>query len=335
MNSSSLGKFRSLGVATILAVYLLILVGGAVRATGAGMGCPDWPTCFGRFIPPTSEQQLPDNYQQIYADRGYAETRFNVKKTWIEYLNRLLGVSIGIAILLTMVASRKYWKHDPVVTVVCVAAFLSVAFQGWLGSRVVASNLEPGMITLHMLMAQLIVAMLIYAIIRSQRSVADGRGLDKLPSAFHSVMLVAMGMVLLQMVMGTQVRESVDIVSRTLSNESRELWIERLDVIFYVHRSFSSIILFTNLWLVWKVWTLLPAGHLIRRFSAVLAGLLVVTILLGVTMDRLHIPAFAQPLHLWFASLIFGVQFSIYYLYQNGLNFGTVTVQAAFQEPAR
>ena len=329
MKNTSVGKFRTLGVATILAVYLLILVGGAVRATGSGMGCPDWPTCFGRFVPPTSEQQLPENYQQIYADRGYADTRFNVKKTWIEYLNRLLGVSIGFAIFLTMIASRRYWKPDPVVTKVCIAAFFAVAFQGWLGSRVVASNLEPGMITVHMLMAQVIVAMLIYAIVRSQRAIADGAGLDQLPAIFHKVLLVAMGMILLQMIMGTQVRESVDIIARAMSNESRELWIERLDLIFYVHRSFSSIILFTNLWLVWKLWSVLPAGHIIRKFAVTLAWLLVATILLGVTMDRLHIPAFAQPLHLWFASLIFGVQFAIYHLYRNGLNFGSRGVSAA------
>lgn len=328
MNNTSVSKFRMLGVSTILAVYLLILVGGAVRATGAGMGCPDWPTCFGRFIPPTSEQQLPENYQQIYADRGYAETRFNVKKTWIEYLNRLLGVSIGIAIFLTMIASRKYRKHDPVVTGMCIAAFIAVAFQGWLGSRVVASNLEPGMITVHMLMAQVIVAMLIYAIVRSQRAIADGAGLKQLPAVFHKVLLAAMGMILLQMVMGTQVRESVDIIAKSLSNESRELWVERLDLIFYVHRSFSSIILFTNLWLVWKLWSVLPTGHVIRKFAVALALLLVLTILLGVTMDRLNIPAFAQPLHLWFASLIFGVQFSIYHLYRNGLNFGGGQVAA-------
>jgi len=278
MNNISLGRFRSLGIATILAVYLLILVGGAVRATGSGMGCPDWPTCFGRLIPPTSEQQLPANYQQVYAERGYAETRFNVRKTWIEYLNRLLGVSIGIAIFMTMLASRKFWKIDPVVTGVSIAAFFSVAFQGWLGSRVVASNLAPGMITVHMLMAQLIVAMLIYAITRSQRSVTDAAGLDRLPPVFHKVLIAAMVMVVIQMVMGTQVRESVDIIAKSMSNESRELWMNRIDVIFYVHRSFSSIILFTNLWLIWKVWTMLPAGHLVRRFAVALATLLVATI---------------------------------------------------------
>ena len=62
-----------------------------MRASGAGMGCPDWPLCFGQWIPPTDVDQLPANYQEIYADRGYADTTFNATKTWIEYLNRLLG----------------------------------------------------------------------------------------------------------------------------------------------------------------------------------------------------------------------------------------------------
>lgn len=319
MNSQKIHKFRALGLTTVLAVYLLILVGGAVRATGAGMGCPDWPTCFGRWIPPLSEQQLPADYQQIYADRGYAETRFNATKTWIEYLNRLLGVSIGLFIFFTMLASRHFRKTDPVVTGVAVAAFLAVGFQGWLGSRVVASNLQPGMITLHMLMAQCIVAMLIYTLIRSQRNVISADGVADLPGVFNKVAIAVMVMTLIQMVMGTQVRESIDIIARTLNHGSRELWIEQIDLIFYVHRSFSSIILFTNLWLAWKLWKCLPEGHVLRKFAVGLTVLLIATIMLGVTMDRLHVPAVAQPLHLWFASLIFGVQFSIYLLYRGGL----------------
>ncbi len=319
MNPAQISRFRNLGLTTVIAVYILILVGGAVRASGAGMGCPDWPTCFGQWVPPTSEQQLPADYQQIYADRGYAETRFNVRKTWIEYLNRLLGVSIGIFIFLTMLASRHFRKYDVVVTWVCIAAFLAVAFQGWLGSRVVASNLRPGMITLHMLMAQCIVAMLLYGVVRSQREVVPMSGVARLPAVVNKVLIAVMLMTIVQMVMGTQVRESVDIIAKAMNNASRELWIERLNVIFYVHRSFSSIILFTNLWLVWTLWKTLPSGHLMRSFAVGLLVLLIATILLGVTMDRLHIPAFAQPLHLWFASLIFGVQFTIFLLYRAAL----------------
>jgi hypothetical protein len=77
--------------ATLVVVLLLILAGGIVRSSGSGMGCPDWPLCFGQVIPPLVESDLPANYQEIYAERGYADTRFNALKTWTEYLNRLLG----------------------------------------------------------------------------------------------------------------------------------------------------------------------------------------------------------------------------------------------------
>lgn len=322
MNRAEISRFRSLALVTVLFVYFLILVGGAVRASGSGMGCPDWPTCFGRWIPPTSEQQLPADYQQIYADRGYAQARFNATKTWIEYLNRLLGVMIGLLIFATLIASRRYWRADKAVTLVALGAFVAVAFQGWLGSRVVASNLQPGMITLHMLMAQFIVALLIYGLVRSQRALAPSQGLDGLSDKFRVVLIAAMLMILLQMVMGTQVREAIDIIARSLEADTRNQWIERLPPIFLVHRSFSSIILFTNLWLVWQMWKHLQPGHLLRKLAVLLAFVLIATILMGVTMDRLHMPAAAQPLHLWLASIIFGIQFAIYNLYQFGLQAG-------------
>lgn len=127
-------RFRNIGVITIASVYFLILVGGVVRSTGSGMGCPDWPKCFGSWVPPTEINQLPDNYLEVYKNKRieknqklagylssmgftqlandifshpsqYLETEFNVSKTWIEYLNRLVGALIGVFIFLTLIFS--------------------------------------------------------------------------------------------------------------------------------------------------------------------------------------------------------------------------------------
>src|SRR6185295_10672616 len=133
--------FHRLTILALLAVYILILVGGIVRSTGSGMGCPDWPTCFGRLIPPTTVDQLPANYKEEYAafrqkkNQKFAryltliglnetadkiandqailiEADFNATKTWVEYINRLVGVIIGLLIIALFISSRKTRSAD-------------------------------------------------------------------------------------------------------------------------------------------------------------------------------------------------------------------------------
>ena len=305
-------RFRRIGAITIFAVYFLILVGGIVRASGAGMGCPDWPTCFGQWVPPTDVSELPSDYQAIYAERGYKDTHFNPVKTWTEYLNRLTGATIGLLILLTAWSSRIYLKNDKRVFYLSLTSVFLVGFQAWLGSAVVASNLKPFMITLHMLLALVIVALLIYVLARSQRVFIRRIDTDTLPSAFKTVLMTAMVMTLLQVAMGTQVRESVDMITNQHGYIDRQFWRDDFPVIFYAHRSFSSIILFVNLWLAWKLYRLIERNNILHQFGYVLAGLVTAAILAGVSLDRLGFPAVAQPIHLLLANLIFGAQFFIY-----------------------
>ena len=136
-------RYRRIALITVIAVYFLFLVGASVRASGAGMGCPDWPTCFGQWIPPTSESELPSNYQEIYAERGYAETRFNVVKTWTEYFNRLVGATIGLLIFATAWISWPLRKYDRSIAIASIAAFFMVGFQGWLGAKVCLLYTSP------------------------------------------------------------------------------------------------------------------------------------------------------------------------------------------------
>ncbi|MEY4195204.1 MAG: hypothetical protein RLZZ226_1572 [Pseudomonadota bacterium] len=304
-------RFLRMGLITIMAVYFLIAIGGVVRASGAGMGCPDWPTCFGQWIPPLEESQLPANYQQIYAERGYADTRFNPVKTWTEYGNRLVGASIGVLILLTLVYSIPFLRRDKPVFWLSAVVFLLIGFQGWLGSQVVASNLKPAMITAHMVTAFLIVSLLIYTLTRSQRDTLRQLRLGVLPDRFNTVLGIAMAMTLLQIAMGTQIRESVDVIALDLGNANRDIWREHFPVIFYIHRSFSSVILLTNFWLVWMLIRHHGWHTLTGRFGIGLVSLLLCAVLSGITLDRLGFPAYIQPLHLLLANLIFGVQFSL------------------------
>jgi cytochrome c oxidase assembly protein subunit 15 len=313
LNNGSILRFRRLGLWTIFAVYLVILAGGIVRASGAGMGCPDWPTCFGQWVPPTDESQLPANYHEIYAQRGYENTEFNPVKTWTEYSNRLVGATTGILVLLTAWASRIFLKRDKTIFYLSLANLFLIGFQGWLGSSVVASNLKPYMITLHMLMALLIVALVIYTIARSQRETLSMIDSSRLPPRFNTVLAVAIGMTLLQVAMGTQVRETVDYLAHEHSYIDRQYWREGFPIIFYVHRSFSSVILFTNLWLLWKLReAYYGRPNLFLRTGYGLIGLIVTAILAGVSLDRLGIPPVAQPIHLLMATLIFGVQFFLF-----------------------
>ena len=305
-------RFRRLGMITICAVYLVILVGGIVRASGAGMGCPDWPTCFGQWVPPTSEAQLPENYQEIYAERGYKNTQFNPVKTWTEYTNRLVGVSIGFCILLTAWASRIYLKSDKSIFYLCLSVLFITGFQGWLGSAVVASNLKPFMITLHMLLALFIVALLIFSIAKSQRDYLVDIDSSQLSSSVYTAIKFAMGFTLIQIAMGTQVREAVDFIAHEHKYIDREYWRDSFPIIFYIHRSFSAIILFTNLWISWKIYQSVDKDNVLLRCAYLLVGVIATAIIAGITLDRLGVPPIAQPIHLLMANIIFGVQFFIY-----------------------
>ena len=315
-DTPALARFRRMAWITLFAVYFLILVGGSVRASGAGMGCPDWPTCFGSWIPPTSEAQLPANYQEIYADLGYAETEFNVVKTWIEYLNRLTGVTIGFLILLTAIYSWSVRRHDKSIATASVAAFLMVGFQGWLGSKVVASNLMPGMITLHMLMALAIVGTLLFAVARARRGIMMAESIEGIDPRFEKWLYVVMALTVIQVTMGTQVREMVDYLNHTQGAE-RSSWVDALPWFFYVHRSFSAIVLFANLWLVALLVRSVGWTHTLTRFTIAMIMVIGLAIVSGATLGHLGMPALVQPLHLVGASLLFGLQFLIWMSYRH------------------
>ena len=316
-DNPALKRYRRMVWITIAAVYFLILVGATVRASGSGMGCPDWPTCFGSWVPPTSEAQLPVNYQEIYAELGYSDTRFNVVKTWTEYANRLLGVSIGFLIFLTAIYSWSCRAHDTRIFKASVAAFLMVGFQGWLGSKVVSSNLLPGMITIHMLVALAIVGTLLYAVAQARRGIMASQSVGNIDQRFGKWLYIVLGLTVLQVAMGTQVREMTDFIRESQGEELRSSWIDAMPWFFYVHRSFSAVVLFTNLWLARLLVMSLGWQHTLSRLTLTMICVIGAAVFSGAALGHLGMPALVQPTHLLAASLLFGLQFLIWMSYRH------------------
>ncbi len=309
-NSEFGRSFRRFGIITIIAVYVLIAVGSIVRMTDSGMGCPDWPRCFGQWIPPTDISQLPENYKTVFAVAGKQIADFDAFKTWIEYVNRLVGVLIGFLIFITLMLSIKFFRVKSNVFWSAFLAFVLVGFQGWLGSKVVATNLQVGMITIHMGVALLIVLILIYSVFISFQNTLKPEYIRQ-PRLLISVLIGCLILTFVQIILGTQVREAIDQISVHLGNSIRETWLEEVGLVFLVHRSFSWLVLGVNLYFIWLLHRNLRTNSRLLIWSKILIGSLLIELMTGVVMNYWAIPKVLQPVHLSLASWILGIQFLI------------------------
>ncbi|MGK0673039.1 MAG: COX15/CtaA family protein [Halothiobacillaceae bacterium] len=301
--------FRRIALITLAAVYILIAVGSTVRATGAGMGCPDWPTCFGQIIPPTDVSQLPENYQEIYRDRGYADVEFNATKTWTEFFNRLVGVTIGLLSIWTLWAAWRIRKDEPPVFWYALSAFVLVGFNGWLGKVVVSSNLHPAMITTHMVASLLVVASLVLAINHSLRDTLR-MSLDGALST-RTWLIVGMVLTIVQIALGVQVRERIDILSLQYDYAERDTWVAQVGAPLTVHILGAMVVVGYNLWLGWRVLRRNDHPPIQRLAVAMMAGVLT-ELVIGLSLALLGFPAFLQPLHLTLAAIVFGLQMALF-----------------------
>ena len=330
-------KFLRFVSFTLIALYALILIGGLVRATGSGMGCPDWPKCFGKLVPPTSVEQLPDNYLEQYvakrkvknerianfmASIGFPEVHdkivaeaavykgeeFNAVKTWIEYINRLAGALIGLFVFLAFVFSFSIRKQYPGVVAASGLALLLTFIQAFLGSIVVSTNLIPATITMHMLFSLLMVGALVYCIVkvRANQFVGAFNHWD-----LNKVVWFNLIIGLTQIVLGTQVRENVDVLK---ANPVETYTImERLLVMSHdleLHRLLSFGVVIATIVLFMKLSAV--QSHSIVKFAVNLSVVIVgLSMLTGIILYSYDIPAFAQPIHLTLGTLLTGAHLLI------------------------
>jgi len=301
-------RFRRFGILTIATVFILILVGGLVRSTGSGMGCPDWPKCFGQWVPPTNVSELPADYKEKFQTATHQVADFNVYKTWTEYVNRLLGVLTGFFIFLTVFFALPYRKKDAVVFWLSFLAFILIGFQGWLGSVVVSENLKPVTVTIHMIVALVIVGLLIYTITRSQQFVVEQQNND---SQLKTIMVALLVVSFIQTVSGTQVRENIDHVAKYMGELNRQYWVGNLGNWFLFHRSFSFVSFLLTIVILKKFRTAFLRNSIIYKAALALIILISVQIFSGKILDNWGFPKQVQSIHLFVGSLIVGIQLFI------------------------
>lgn len=296
-------RFQIWAFSTIVAVIFLIGVGSLVRASGSGLGCPDWPKCFGSWIPPLSVDDLPPEFDKA---------EFNIFQTWTEYINRLVGVVIGILIFITTIFSFEYKKSKPLITWFSVASFILVGFQGWLGSVVVATELSAWVITAHMVVAMVILMLLIFAYYGS----FDEKQMPKVLTQTERKILLPSVISLLvfmtiQVLWGTQVREEIDILTKNFSDLPREYWIGTIsdkNQFHDIHRSFSWIPLVISIFIWWRAFSSDTTTPVYYKFALSALLLIILQSAIGIILSYYSMPAFMQVLHLTNFSILFTVQ---------------------------
>jgi cytochrome c oxidase assembly protein subunit 15 len=306
MHTKHLVSFRRLVLLTIALIYLVILAGAVVRGTGSGMGCPDWPKCFGTWIPPTDISELPLDYKEIFNVANHQIADFNPVKTWIEYVNRLLGVLVGFSVFVTLVYSLKLLSINKSFFLFSLLILVLTGFQGWIGARVVATNLSEYMITIHMFIALLILSLSILLLSKTSN---DNRTKFVFSVNQTYILFFLTILTLVQILVGTQVRQEIDSISILYNESNRELWINLLSEMFSFHRVVAILVIVSNLTLCYFFVRKNGFATIESKLLILITIVLFLEYLTGIVMVRFSLPFLSQPVHLLLATIVYGLQF--------------------------
>ena len=290
-------RFQKLVVVTTLATFLLMALGGFVRAAGAGLGCPDWPRCFDRWIPPTSAEQLPPHIDP---------SLFNFELAWIEYVNRLVGVAVGLLILATALVAWRDHRRERGVFAPVQGALVAVAFQGWFGGQVVAHELDPRLVTVHLFVALLIVSLLLYAAFVSFFPAPAPSAVPARQRRFARTACLVIALALVQIFLGALVRGSIDLTAAEAPGMARALLLGQVGALDHLHRA-TGLLTFVSCWGLYRsALRTFPGAPALRRCALIPALVATGQFGAGLGLAYLALPPVLQVVHVALASLLLG-----------------------------
>ncbi|MGB0891812.1 MAG: COX15/CtaA family protein [Flavobacteriaceae bacterium] len=328
-------KFPKTVQIAIISVYLIFLAGAIVRMTGSGMGCPDWPKCFGYYIPPTSEEQITwkpntefkkgfiiikdevlfvakktiktaaefnKNNWANYTKHDYS--KFNKYHTWTEYINRLTSVLSGFVFLFLIYGAAKFWKTNRKIPLLAFGAFFLMLVEAWLGKTVVDTNLKPTIITIHMVLGLIIIALLLQLKFITSTKKKE----YKYNPLFNKLLIISVVFSLIQIALGTQVRQFIDEQVKLFGFENKDYSLMNPSFKFYFHRSFTIAIVLVNFGLFY-INQIKNLGYKLVNWIVFLIFLETIT---GILMYYAEFPLGTQAIHLLAGAILFGLQFYLF-----------------------
>ncbi|MFM9944568.1 MAG: COX15/CtaA family protein [Bacteroidia bacterium] len=320
--------FNKVCFLSAVSVFLLFILGGLVRSTGSGMGCPDWPRCFGKAVPPTDESQLPENYKEQFLEKRLKKAErftqllnnlgfhklaekvkndpqlkiahpYNRKTAYIEWINRLFGALTGIFALLSIISGFAIRKEKSKQFRWVLFGTFWVIFNGWLGSVVVQTNLVPGIVTVHYAAAYLAMGGFIFALPKNQNL--------NFSSLQTHLLFASLLLLITEIFLGTTTREIIDTLKQNDNFElnARTVWIPGL--VFSIHRLLGIILFGINLYFFYSL-KKSGADKILLKFQTLIIFLFTLQIASGFTNVFYDIPALVNVIHISASAGVVGLQ---------------------------
>lgn len=273
LTSNDSNKYRKLVWITLFLTFDLIMFGSFTRLTDSGLGCPDWPGCYGMANP-----------VQAHADIKAAEAIMptgpvTVVKAWIEMIHRYIAMAVGVLIIAIMIVAWRKWlgssrKLGTYAPGLPTALFIMVCLQGAFGAWTVTMKLQPLIVTIHLLLGLTLLGML--AVLGSRHSVQAT--INASASKLVTPAMLALGLLVIQIILGGWVSTNYAVLACTDFplchgmlippmdfEHGFTLWrdlgktasgdllpVEALTAIHWVHRTFAFLVIAYIAWLAHK-----------------------------------------------------------------------------------
>jgi heme a synthase len=305
------GRLRALTLVTLFLTFDLVLFGAFTRLTDSGLGCPDWPGCYGNASPIGAHADI--HAAQTAMPTGPVTHR----KAWVEMVHRYLATGVGVLITVLMVASwvcarRRVHALSPALTTL---TFLWVCAQGAFGAWTVTMKLYPAIVTLHLLGGLGLLALLA---VQSQRGVSAPMAVSR---RLHTVIWSVFALSVLQIALGGWVSTNYAVLACTDFPTCHGTWWPEMDfdhgfallrelgagkdggylpfaaltAIHYTHRLGAYVVLTALALLAWHLWA--RPDPVVRRFARGLAVIAAWQLLSGLSNVVLGWPLVAALAH--------------------------------------